>query len=129
MQSKSSGLTSLQTKAIQALLSTRTRAEAAEVAGCSERSIYNWLAEPLFSTELLKRENILRREIGRRLSQDAGRVIDLLQSIIEDEIADVRLRLRAADLWLSYIIRTQDYSEIEERLTKLEVSNEYKKTG
>ena len=107
-------------QAIQALLSTRTRAEAAEVAGCSERSIYNWLAEPLFSTELLKRENILRREIGRRLSQDAGRVIDLLQSIIEDENADVRLRLRAADLWLSYIIRTQDYSEIEERLTKLE---------
>ena len=120
MEAQGRGLTRRQERAIEALLTTTTRAEAAQAAGCAESSIYKWLVDPVFMAELIRRENILRRETGRQLAQDAKKALDLIRGFIEDERTDKRLRLKAADLWLSYLIKTQDDSEIEERLTALE---------
>lgn len=120
MQNESSGLTRLQERAIEGLLTTPTRAEAAKAAGCSERALYKWLGQPGFRSELLERENGLRREVGRRLAQGANQALDLLKKFINDQNADARLRLRAADLWLSYLIKTQEFSELEARVTDLE---------
>jgi hypothetical protein len=122
MQAEGSGLSRLQEKAIEALLTTKTRAEAAEVAGCSERSIYKWLADPVFTAELMKREGILRREVGRQLSQDANKALSLLKDFMDSERVDDRLRLRAADLWLDYLIKTEDYSSLEARIAAIEAA-------
>jgi hypothetical protein len=119
MQTESANLSRLQIKAIEALLKANNRAEAAALAGCSERSIYYWLADPTFSSELLKRENILRREVGLELAKNAGEVQEIILTIARTS-RDERVRLRAADVYLSYLIRTQDQADIERRLSELE---------
>lgn len=124
MQENRAGeLTQLQNKAIQALLKTNTRAEAAELAGCSERSIYKWLADPVFRSVLLERENILRRDVGRRLAKDTTRIINLLSDFIDqrEQVNDDRLWLRAIDLWIDYHLKTEDQTDIERRVSALEL--------
>jgi hypothetical protein len=123
MQSESAKLTRTQIKAIEALLKANNRAEAAALAGCSERSIYYWLEDPTFSSELLRRETILRREVGLALAKNAGEVQDIILKIARTS-RDERVRLRAADVYLSYLIRTQDQSDIERRLAALEAKAE-----
>jgi len=120
MRNDSSGLTRLQEKALEGLLATNTRAAAADYANCSERSIYKWLRDPLFSSALLERENTLRREAGRRLAMSAKEAIDTIQEIENDPRNDPGLRLRAADLLLKYLIATQDQSDLERRVSSLE---------
>ena len=124
MRKNSTELTTLQRKAIKALLNTNTRAEAAEMAGCSERSIYKWLRDPIFRAELAERENILRLDVGRRLAIDTIRIIDLLSDFIDQREAlnDDRLWLRALELWLDYHIKTGTDIDIERRLTVLEAA-------
>lgn len=120
MQVERSGLTRLQEKAIEGLLATDTRAAAAEYAGCSERSVYKWLKDPIFNTVLLERENALRREVGRRLAMDAKLALETIKAIMTDNRKDPGLRIRAADLWLKYTIATQDTTELERRVSALE---------
>jgi hypothetical protein len=120
MQNDSSGLTRLQGKAIEGLITTNTRAAAADYAGCSERSIYKWLSDPIFKSVLLDRENQLRREAGRRLAMSAKQAIDTIKEILADTHKDPGLRLRAADLLLKYMQSTQDQTELEQRVTRLE---------
>lgn len=120
MQNESAGLTRLQEKAIEGLLVTDTRAKAADYAGCSERSLYKWLQDPLFNSALLERENVLRREVGRRLAMDAKRSLETIKAIMTDEKKDPGLRLRAADLWIKYMLSTHDQTEIERRVSALE---------
>ena len=117
-------LSQLQNKAIKALLVTNTRAEAAKMAGCAESSIYKWLADPVFRSVLLERENIIRREVGRRLAKDTTRIINLLSEFIDqrDEINDDRLWLRAIDLWLDYHLKTESESDLERRISALEAA-------
>jgi len=123
MQTASAILSRTQIKAIGALLTANSRAEAAALAGCSERSIYYWLEDPVFSSELLKREAVLRREVGLELAKNAGEVQDIILSIARTS-QDERVRLRAADVYLSYLIRTQEQSDIERRLSALEARYE-----
>lgn len=115
-------LTQLQNKAIQALLKTNTRAEAATMAGCSERSIYKWLADPSFRSVLLEREGIIRRDVGRRLAKDTNHFVNLLSDFIDQRevINDDRLWLRALDLWMDYHLKTESESDLERRITALE---------
>lgn len=120
MQNDNSGLTRLQEKAVEGLITTNTRAAAADYAGCSERSIYKWLSDPIFKSVLLDRENNLRREAGRRLAMSAKEAIDTIKEILADTHKDAGLRLRAADLLLKYMQSTQDQTELEQRVTRLE---------
>jgi hypothetical protein len=120
MQTKRSVLTQRQEKAIEGLLCTNTRAEAAEYAGCSERVIYKYLRDPLFKGVLLERENELRRDVGRRLSKDAGTALDVIYEIMTSEQIEAGIRLRAADLWLKNFISTYDQEDLEARISVLE---------
>jgi hypothetical protein len=121
-ENKAGQLNRTQNKAIQALLTTNTRAEAAAVAGIGERTIYKYLADPVFRSVLLEHENVLRRDVGRRLAKDTNHVINLLSELIDDRegLNDDRLWLRAIDLWLDYHLKTADQSDIERRVSALE---------
>lgn len=124
MQNDNSGLSRLQEKAIEGLITTNTRAAAADYAGCSERSIYKWLSDPIFKSVLLDRENVLRREAGRRLAMSAKEAIDAIKEILANANEDPRLRLRAADLLLKYMQSTQDQTELERRVSALEAKQD-----
>lgn len=111
-----------QNKAIQALLKTNTRAEAAKAAGIAERTLYKYLADPVFRSVLLEHENILRQDVGRRLAKDTNHVINLLSEMIDNREAlnDDRLWLRALELWLDYHLKTGDQTDLERRVSALE---------
>ena len=126
MQENRAGkLNTNQNKAIKALLTTNTRAEAARVTGICERTLYKYLADPIFRIELLEQEQILRRDAGRRLAKDTNHVINLLFDFIEkQEQVDAGVWLRAVSLWLDHHYKTQEQSDLERRVTRLEVRAE-----
>jgi len=106
-------------RAIVALMSTRTIAEAAEAAKLTERTIYRFLNEPAFRAELAEAERSAIKAAARQLVRLQGRatlVIDWAM-IHPDNPAHVRLRAAIAAIDLNVKIRTL---EIEERLAALE---------
>ena len=124
MQNEGSGFSRKKEKAIEGLLRTDTRAKAADYAGCSERSIYKWLRDPIFNSVLLERETTLRREVGRHLAMNAREALETIREIMTDPKKNPGLRLRAADLWLRYMINTQDQTDLERRVSALEAARE-----
>ena len=116
-----SDLTRLQRAAVAAIVTTKTNAEAAAVAGCSERSIYTWLQDPKFRAVLIARENQIRDATGRRLAVDADTALDVMHEIMTSTDNPDDLRLRASRAWLDFWIKTRDQSDLEARVTALEV--------
>ena len=120
---KFTGLTSLQKKAIPAIIATKTAKEAAELAGCSDSSIYKWMQKPIFRAAVLERENGLRAASGRRLARDAQKSLDVIYNIMADKRNPGGLRLQAAKAWQDYLLKTGDITELERRVTALEAIN------
>jgi hypothetical protein len=117
---KNTGLTRLQNDAVTAVVASKTYKEAAELAGCSESSVYKWMKNPVFKAAVLERENGLRAASGRRLARDAQSSLDVIHNIMTDEGNPAGLRLQAAKAWQDYLIKTGDITQLEDRVTKLE---------
>lgn len=115
-----SDLTRLQRAAVAAIVTTNTNAEAAAVAGCSERSIYSWMNDPKFRAVLIARENQIRDATGRRLAVDAHTALDVMHDVMTSTDNPDDLRLRASRAWLDFWIKTRDQSDLEARVTALE---------
>ena len=116
------GLTRKQIKAIDALATTTTKTEAAEVAGCAVRSIYGWLKEPEFRNALLERERDLRNEAARTAAIYANDALGVLHGIITDQDNDDNLRRLAARDLLTYLNQTETQLDFDIRITQLEVN-------
>jgi len=114
-------LTRKKKAAIDALCTTTTQTEAAEKAGCASRSIRGWLKQPEFKNALLERERELRNETARLAAIYANEALELLHDIFENEEHDVRVRRLAARDLLNYLHQTEDYFDLEERVTRLEM--------
>lgn len=72
-------LTAKAEKALRAILSSPTLAEAAKAAGCSERAIYLWKKEPTFSAALAEARRELLAHAVTRLAALAGEAAEALQ--------------------------------------------------
>jgi hypothetical protein len=114
-------LSSKQKKAINALLASGIKQNAADVAGISRRTLYNWLDEPAFvkalheaerGTEGAERELIKARR--RRL---LPLLLDKLEELLESPKECVQLGAlkEGLDFW-----RKEKQAEIEERIERLE---------
>lgn len=117
---KHGNLTTLQRKAVNALMETDTITAAADAAGCAQSSIYNWLKDPVFNAELLRLENVIRNKTGRILAKDSEKALDVIRELMTNDRTDKALRFRSACAWLDYMIKTQDQADIERRLSALE---------
>lgn len=118
-------ITRLQRAAVDAILETKTAKEAADLAGCSESSIYKWLQDPIFNAEVRAHEKQIRDAVGYRLANGANEMLDVIEKVAKGVIKDERgtrasVRLRAAMAWLDNHHRTQDQADIERRLSALE---------
>jgi len=113
-------LTRKQMAAIDALATTTTKTEAAEIAGCAARSIYGWLKEPEFRNALLERERDLRNEAARTAAIYANDALNVLHEIITDEANDDNLRRLAARDLLTYLNQTETQLDFDIRITRLE---------
>ena len=120
MSHDSEDLTIRQEKAITALLSCRTVAEAAKLAQVGERSIYRWLKQDTFQSPLRRaRRQALSQALGR-LQQVADRAVDTLDTILDDKKATTASRVSAVRAALRYACHGIEIDDFEERLAAVE---------
>lgn len=107
-------------RAIGALLACRTIADAAKVAGVSERTLRRWQKEAGFRDEYREaRKRILESVLNelRRLSSDAAKT---LGTIATSDDSPAGARVRAAEVILQTVLRGVEVEELSERLDQLE---------
>ena len=120
MSHDSEDLTIRQEKAIAALLSCRTVAEAAKLAQVGERSIYRWLKQDTFQSHLRRaRRQALSQALGR-LQQVADRAVDTLDTTLQNEKATTASRVSAVRAALRFACHGIEIDDFEERLTAVE---------
>ena len=118
----SGALSVKQAKAIGALLSSKTVAEAAQQAEVGERTLTRWLSSDLqFRQALSLAEGDLIDSASRRLLQIQTGAIDTIEGMLADdaEVSDA-VRLRAAQAALDYLLKMRELRQIEQRLAALE---------
>lgn len=116
----SGALSAKQSKAIAALLSSKTVLGAAELAGVSARTLTRWLADDDFKAALTEAESEAIDAATRRLIGLQGAAIDTLQETLSDRKALAGIRLRASQSILDYLLKLRELRNIESRLAALE---------
>lgn len=107
-----------QHKAISGLLVAPTIKEAAELAGCGERTLRGWLDEPTFQAAY---QAARRQAVGQAIAQlqqmssiAVGTLLDLMA------FASPAVRLSAARTVLELAIKSVELDDIQARLAALE---------
>ncbi len=113
-------LTSNQRRALNALLQTTTVSDAAGVAGLGVRTVYRYLTDECFRSELARRETALIDHTIARLAGELGRSVLVLVAIRDDVSASAGVRLRAALALIDALLRLQELRSVVARLERLE---------
>ncbi len=109
-----------QRAAIDALLSERTKIDAAARAGVSRTQIYKWLKQPIFKSALIEAEAAARNEIKRRIIKRAESLADTIGDIMESADIPPAVRLSAAARLGDLFFRSDEQADLEQRITALE---------
>lgn len=113
-------MTPIQSRAIAALLTTRSVSDAAAHVGISERTMFRWLAEPTFRRELADAEHELLDAAQRQLLLLQTDAISVLATMLRDADAPHAARLRAAQIVLDSLLKLRELRDLERRLTAIE---------
>jgi transposase-like protein len=112
-------LTPAQRKAIEALLTTGNVADAAKEAGVARHTLYRWMKQPLFASELREAEAQAVQALSRTLAslgEQAGQA--LRDALGEGE--KITVRLRASEIVTDRLLKLRELVDIEQRLLELE---------
>ena len=120
MAENGSGLTTKQVRAVQALLTTKGLAEAAQTAQVGERTLARWLTEPVFRAALSQAEGDLLDAATRRLLSLQDSAIGAFEAVLDGEEVSHTVRLRAAQGVLDHLLRLRELRNMEQRITALE---------
>jgi len=112
-------LTRNQIKAIGALLSTQTIAEAANLSKVSVRTLHRWLSDDEFRAALLAAAGESISSAVRRLVAGRDAALDTLYDLMQNAESENVRRLAARD-WLEVLRQVHDLAIFEERLQALE---------
>ena len=107
-------------KALAALLSCDTQAEAAKKAGMTDRTIRNYLANPDFAAELMRRKRQLVADATRQMQANYQAAINALREVLDDQEAPPAARISAARAVLEFGIRFTELSDVLPRLEAVE---------
>lgn len=108
-----------QRAALQSLLTSASTAEAASVAGVKRQTIYKWMKQDNFREALKEAESEALASVSRALVALGERATEALADGLDAD-ADLRLRVRSADIVLGRLLQLRDLVDIEERLTRIE---------
>lgn len=111
-------LNTKQRRAVDALLLTGAVGEAALAVGVNRGTLSRWLREPVFRQALREAEGGALAELQRRLVALGGSAADALGAALDH--AEVRVRLRAADVTLARLLQLRELVDFDERLARLE---------
>lgn len=107
-------------RAIAGLLTLDTIAQAAENAGVTERTVYNWLNNADFRQALAEAEAQAVAEAARQMAAGAKKAVAALVEVIDDPEATNRERIAAASSFLAHLPQVRLLGSIEERLARAE---------
>ncbi|GAB4402083.1 MAG: hypothetical protein Kow00123_12080 [Anaerolineales bacterium] len=113
-------LTPRQARFVGALMTTRTVAEAARVAGVGERTARRWLRLPAVQRALSEAQGEALKQATRRAVAAIGLAVDILQVIMADPGASAGARVSAARCILDAAARLTETAELADRVSRLE---------
>lgn len=106
-------------RAVLALVEHGAVSRAADACGVARATLYKWMHEPEFSKALRDASGSQLSEASRRLDALLLRAIDELEKLL-DSRSEHQRRL-AIDSILSHAARLRELTELEERITALEM--------
>jgi hypothetical protein len=109
-----------QLKAVEALISYDTVADAAKACGLARDTVYRYLKDPLFDHELKKAKRTMVDRAILSLQRSCRHAAAALAAICRDEEAPPSARVAAAREILSQTMKAIEIEGIEERLQALE---------
>jgi hypothetical protein len=112
-------LSAKQHKAINAILTERTLADAAKAAGVNVRTLNRWMGDRTFIAELKAAEAALLDATVRRLTSISGRAVLVLEWAMTSAGKE-GTKVRAADIVLSRLMTLKELHEFDARISALE---------
>lgn len=111
-------LTDRQIKAIPHIVSSPTYTEGCTKAKINKTTLYKWLREPKFKTELDRQRDEVATEAFGVLSQSLTKAVETLVGLLDNK--DDRLkRLTAKDI-IDFMIRHKEIEDLDKRLAAIE---------
>ncbi len=99
-------------KALQALLVSRTRAEAAKAAGIGESTLRAYLHDPEFSAAYKHAAAGIMDGATRQLQRNLTAAVDRLGKIVADDEENSMAQISAAKTLLEYGLRFTEFNDI-----------------
>ena len=113
-------LSARQIKAINSLLTSKDRSEAADQAGVSRKTLYRYLENEEFKRELSRRKNELLETGSCSLTAAVDRAISTLVELLDCKQPNIR-RLTAVNI-LDHAVKLAELTDLEQRISRLEKS-------
>ena len=107
-------------RALQALLVSRTRAEAAQAAGVSESTLRQYMKDPEFLERYKQAFGEMVADATRQAQQTLSPALSVLREIMEDKSEQAQARITAARSVLEYSLKLCEQTDILEQLRELE---------
>jgi hypothetical protein len=107
-------------RAIAALLTSKTRKEAAEKAGISDRTLRTYFSDPEFVRAYKEAFSGIIEEATREAQRAISPALAVLREIMEDQEQQAPARISAARATLEYGMKMTETLDILEQLNELE---------
>jgi hypothetical protein len=115
-------LTTRQTKAIAALLTSKDLQSAAAAADVADRTLRAWMDDPTFRAALKYAEAEAIDAAQRRLAGTSEHAISVILMIMANKETPASVRLRAATTILDQMLKLRQFAVLEERVAALEAT-------
>ena len=109
-------------KALQALLVSRTRAQAAKAAGIGESTLREYMKDPEFLDRYREAFGNLVQDAVRQAGQAIAPALSCLREIVEDRGEAPQARIQAARYLVEYALRLGEQCDLLARLERLEAA-------
>lgn len=117
---RSDGLTPKQLQAITALLTHPTLEQAAQAIHVGRTTLYAWLEDPVFKTELRQAKQLILEEVASQMVALTQKALEVTWAILSDDKQKAVTRLRAASIVLAHVIPLSELYDHEARILALE---------
>lgn len=107
-------------RALACLLVSDSKAEAAEKAGISDRTLRSYLSDPAFKAEYQRRKRKLISDATQQIQKSMKIAISALREIIQRKSSKDSDRITAARLILEFSLRFEEITDLMSRLEDLE---------
>ena len=113
-------MTPNQTKALAALLTCKSRTDAARVCGLSTKTLQGYEKIPEFSEALERGRREALADAAHRIAAGYSNTVDALQALVQDDAAADPARVAAARALLEYGLKFAELTDINKRIDRLE---------